>query len=68
VSAIGADFIFSNHGSVCLLAPIGPTAKQWIADNVPDGAMFWGAALVVEPRYVGPLLEGIADAGLEVAQ
>ena len=46
-----------NHGSIVLIRPHIPEAKQWLEDNT-DGQWF-GDALVVEPRYVNDLLDGL---------
>lgn len=62
------DFQFANHGSVCLLRPVSDAAKMWAAENINDAAMEFGGAIVIEPRYVGPIIDGIASDGLEVAQ
>lgn len=60
------DFYFSNEGSICLLEPASVAGHEWLAENVPEGALFWGASLVVEPRYVRDILQGIVNDGLEV--
>jgi len=64
------DFIFANHGSICLLTPVSDDAKAWIDLHVLDGndeVQMWGGGVTIEPRYVWPILEGIADAGMTVA-
>ena len=62
-----ADFSFADHGSVCLLTPLTDAAEAWVDENLPDSAMTFGSAVVIEPRYAGPILEGISADGLEVA-
>lgn len=61
-----ADFDFTNQGSICLLTPLTEDAKNWVTDFLPDDAMRWGAAVVIEPRYVGPILESIENDGLAI--
>jgi len=58
------------HGSLYLLRPLTPEAKLWLIDNVgtpSDEVQWFGGAVVVEPRYVGDILEGLRADGL-VAQ
>lgn len=61
-----ADFTFANHGSVTVLKAVSKAARVWVAEYLPDSAMTWGGGTVIEPRYAGPILDGIADAGLLV--
>jgi hypothetical protein len=52
-----------DHGSICLVRPISNRAHSWLDDNVSADAMWFGGALVVEPRYVSDLVVGMAAAG-----
>lgn len=60
------DARFENHGSLWLVRPLTAAATDWIEDNVFDEAQFWGNALVVEPRYVEALAEGMTLDGLAI--
>lgn len=60
------DFSFANHGTICLLRPISQPAQKWAAAEICPDHLSLGGAIAIEPRYVGPILEGIAEAGLEV--
>jgi len=60
-----ADFLFQNHGSICLLTPLTAAATQWVEDNVGEHQTF-GAAVVVEHRYARGIVEGVIDDGLTV--
>lgn len=53
-----------NHGSIVLFRPMGEMAGEWLQDHT-DG-MWFGGALVVEPRYVGGLAAGAQEDGLVV--
>lgn len=58
-----------NHGSVALVGPDDEDQllfAEWLIDNVGDEALFWGDALVVEPRYVSDLVAGLTEAGFVV--
>ncbi len=61
------DFSLVNHGSIYLLTPRTPAAEQWAAKHLPDDAMTWGPAVVVEPRYVEEIALGIGRDGLTVS-
>lgn len=60
------DFRFQNHGSLCLLDPLTPTARQWVEDHLPGDALTWCGAVVIEPRYAGPILAAIEAEGFVV--
>lgn len=70
ITVDGPDFVFTSHGSICLLEPLTPQAEEWIGNNVDlnDETQFWGRAVVLEPRYAGDILNGIAGDGLAVAR
>jgi hypothetical protein len=61
------DFALANHGSLFLLRPLNSSAKNWMNDHLPvdsEEAQFWGDDIVIEPRYVGPIVDGIVADGL----
>lgn len=65
-----ADFLFQNHGSVCLLQPLTEAGKAWFSEHLPvdnSETQFWGESIVIEPRYAHAILEGIHNDGLRVA-
>lgn len=62
------DFICQNHGSIFLLIPRSAPATTWIEENLPSDRMTFGDGVVVEPRYVWAILEGIQSDGLAVAR
>jgi hypothetical protein len=65
------DFSFENHGSLCLLRPLTEAAVEWMDEHLPmdnPETQFWGDAIVIEPRYCEPILEGIAAGGLSAAE
>ena len=62
------DVEVENHGSVVLLRPITPEAKDWIEENcATESWQFMGTALAVEPRYVSPILAGLREDGFTVS-
>jgi len=61
------DFTLENHGSLFLLRPLNSSAKEWMQEHLPvdnPETQFWGDAIVVEPRYVAPIVDGIVGDGL----
>ena len=61
------DFQVQDHGSIMLLKPMTADAHDWVAAHIPSDAQFFGSAVVVEPRYMDAIVDGIQDAGLAVA-
>jgi hypothetical protein len=59
-----ADFSIEDHGSLVLLRVKTDAAKEWANEHLPEDAMHFGGAVVVEPRYVADILDGIANDGL----
>ncbi len=62
-----ADLYIENHGSIFLLYPVSEAGTEWIEEHIPDDAMIWGDAVVVEHRYIADIAEGVMDDGLEVS-
>jgi hypothetical protein len=60
------DVFVHNHGSIFVLEPLTPTADDWFKDNLPDDATSWGKGVVVEPRYVEDVVQGMTGDGLVV--
>jgi hypothetical protein len=61
------DFKLENHGSLFLLRPLNSVAKDWMDEHLPVDSpetQFCGDAIVIEPRYVAPIVEGIIGDGL----
>ena len=55
------------HGSIVLITPLTEPATTWVRDNLEhEEALYWCDALVVEPRYLGPIVSGMADDGLVI--
>ncbi len=58
------DLRVENHLSLFLLWPLTDRAGVWIEENVSEDRLWFGTALVVEPRYVTTLIEGMTLDGL----
>lgn len=63
------DFTLQDEGSLFLLHPHTTAAREWMEEHLPMGSaetQFWGEAIVIEHRYIGPIVEGIQADGLAV--
>jgi hypothetical protein len=58
------DFNVGFHGSIPLLQPLTVAANGWVERHLPTDALFWGTSVVIEPRYLESILEGIEADGL----
>jgi len=64
--AAARDFSVANHGSIALLTPQTPEARSWVDEHLPEDVMTFGGGIVVEPRYLDGILEGITIDGLSL--
>jgi len=60
------DFDIQNHGAIAILTPCTEYAHDWVDEHLPDDAMRWGGGVVIEPRYLGDIIDGIEADGLSV--
>ena len=49
---------FSLLTSAYLLRPLTRQARVWITEHLPEDATWWCGAVVVEHRYIGPIVGG----------
>lgn len=66
------DFRAFDSGSLVILMPMNQAGRDWLKGNgltVEDNPELqtWCGGIVVEPRYIGDIIEGIRGDGLEVA-
>ncbi len=61
------DFVVEDHGSVVRLHHRTPRARAWVSEHLPADRMTWMGATIVEPRYLGAIVEGARADGLVVA-
>lgn len=62
----GPDFHLINHGSIFVLTPQVTAAKEWVDEHFPESAQQWANGIVIEPRYIGPILDGIDEDGFTI--
>ena len=60
------DLRFENHGSIILLRPESELGNDWVSEHIPEDAMMFGGAIVIEPRYADAIFAGATDDGLNV--
>lgn len=63
-----ADFTIRDQGSILLLTPRTGPALLWIDEQIgrDNGFQPYYPTIVIEPRYVIAILEGIRESGLGV--
>lgn len=59
------DFELSDHGMLFLLRPLTQAAHTWVEEHIPDDTTWFADAIVVEHRYIGDIVRGAREAGLE---
>jgi hypothetical protein len=62
------DVRLAFHGSLAFITPLTDVAQVWISAHLAgEESLCWGPSLVIEPRYLGPIVAGMADEGLVFA-
>jgi hypothetical protein len=63
-----SDFTVRNEGSIVLLHPHTDAARDWVNQNIGEdnGYQPYWPSVVIEPRYVGDIVNGITADGLVV--
>jgi hypothetical protein len=68
---VRSDFnLFSDvpNPTIYLLTPYSKSACQWVANHIPDDAMWFGSSFVIEHRYAGALVAQIEREGLVISR
>lgn len=61
------DVTLRDEGSIVLVTPVTTKAREWVDENVSLESYQWFAGgFPCETRYIGDLVNGMIDAGLEV--
>jgi hypothetical protein len=60
------DFELSGGGTVYLLRPVSQAGHHWVEERLPDDATWFDGAVVVEHRYIRPIIGGAISDGLVV--
>jgi hypothetical protein len=61
------DITVLDTGSIILFRTENDDVRDWLLAMVSSEATWLGYSLAVEPRYAGPLIQGLTDAGFTVA-
>lgn len=60
-----SDFTVHDEGSVVLINPLSPAAKDWLDEHaVTESWQWWAGMLAVEHRYAQALIEAMQEEGL----
>ena len=67
---MATDILIENHGSIFLLRPTTRSGQEWIEQNIgqQNGFQPYWPAVVVEPRYIADIVNGIQADDFEVSQ
>lgn len=60
------DFTIQNEGTIYLLRPETRRAKDWIFEYIPEDAIRWCGAIVIEHNYIDSIIDGIIGDGLSI--
>ena len=60
------DFTIDGHGSVFILIPHTPEAKDWVAEKISEDRTEFGKGIVIEHRYVLDIATAIREEGFKV--
>jgi hypothetical protein len=61
------DVTLVFHGSIALITPLTEPATIWVRQHLEhEESLYWCGALVVESRYLGPIVADKADDGLVI--
>jgi hypothetical protein len=60
------DFRYENHGSVDLIVPLTEAGRDALMARAPEDAQWWGDGLMVEPHFVGAIIEDLDDDGFVI--
>lgn len=63
-----ADVRTEDHGSLIGFRSLSSAGQSWLSDWIPDGAQWFGGAVMVERRYAADVVAGMIDSGLVVLQ
>jgi hypothetical protein len=60
------DVRFTNHGSINIMHALTAEGCLWIDEHIEadDSMAAWGGGIVVENRYVEPIMLALHDEGL----
>ena len=62
-------YSISDQGSIFLIRPLNPAARQWLEENVVSEPWQWvEGALCVETRFARDLVLEIEEAGFEISR
>lgn len=62
------DVTILDHGSIVILQPNTPEAVDWLEENIGEdnGYQPYWPKVIVEPRYVDAVIDGMQSDGLTV--
>ncbi len=62
------DFEVSCHSSIYIFTPLTLSAREWVAEFLPEDAQQWASGTVVEHRFIADIIQGAQRDGLSVVR
>ncbi len=60
------DVVIQDEGTIFLVRGQSVAGAEWIVEHLPDDAMRFGGAIVVEHRFIDDIVNGMQADGLTV--
>ena len=61
--SVQPDFRLRDEGSIVILDPLNEQAESWGTEHLEESVLRWGRGFVIEPRYVGAIVDGLVHEG-----
>ena len=62
------DFSIHKPPQHRLALPEPAAAREWLLETMPDDALCFGSALVIEPRYVAGVINAAMNDGFTIGE
>lgn len=64
--SVKTDVEVSDHFTIFLVRAVSSAGSAWVDEHLPDDAMHFGDAIVVEHRFISDIVAGMVRDGLTV--
>ncbi len=62
------DFLLNREGTISVLVALTPEAREWDDEHLPPDRMRFCGGVVIEHRFVDPIVAGIREDGLTLEE
>jgi hypothetical protein len=60
------DFNVADHGSVVVMTPLTPAARDWTTNHLPDDCPQWCGGFAIGSSWINAIMEGLSLDGLRI--